>query len=333
MLNHDTGRHPERADRLRAIHRGLELSGITRQSPLITPDLANVDQVCRIHSVGYIASVERQVRNGGGYLDADTIVSPGSFQAALRSAGGAIAAMRSVVNGTSQYAFALGRPPGHHARPRTAMGFCLFNNVAIAAREAQATLGIERIAIVDIDVHHGNGTQESFEEDPTILFVSTHQFPFYPGGGSVHEIGIGAGRGRTVNVPLPRGSGDDVYRAAVERVIIPALYRHRPELILVSIGYDAHWSDPLAQMRLSIAGYVAVIGQLLEAADDLCEGHLALVLEGGYDLDALASGVVATCRLLRSEPWDDPIGQQKPLVGVADIEETLAMMRSIHDLP
>ena len=333
MLGHDTGRHPERVDRLRAIVRGLEISGISHESPLSSPSLATIDQIGRIHSIRYIASVERQVRNGGGYLDADTVVSPGSFQAALRSAGGAIAAMRSVVLGTSRYAFALGRPPGHHARPMTAMGFCLFNNVAIAAREAQATLGVERIAIVDIDVHHGNGTQESFEEDPNILFISTHQYPFYPGGGSMHEIGIGAGRGHTINVPLPRGSGDEVYLAAVERVIIPALYRHRPELILLSVGYDAHWSDPLAEMRLSISGYATIIGQLVEAANDLCAGRLALVLEGGYDLDALASGIVATCRVLRSEPWDDPIGSQEPLLGVADVEQTLATLRAVHDLP
>ena len=332
MLEHDTGRHPERVDRLRAILRGLELSGISQESRLISPDLATVDQIARIHSISHIASVERQVRNGGGYLDADTVVSPGSYQASLRAAGGAIAAMRSVVQGTSRHAFALGRPPGHHARPNTAMGFCLFNNVAIAAREAQAALGIERVAIIDIDVHHGNGTQESFEDDPTVLFISTHQFPFYPGGGSMHEIGVGAGRGQTINVPLPRGSGDEVYQAAVERVVVPALYRFRPELILVSVGYDAHWSDPLAEMRLSIAGYATIIALLAEAANDLCESRLALVLEGGYDLDALASGVVATCRVLRSEPWDDPIGQQKALVGVADIEQTLDTLRAIHGL-
>jgi acetoin utilization deacetylase AcuC-like enzyme len=214
------------------------------------------------------------------------------------------------------------------------MGFCLFNNVAIAARELQAGLGLERVAIVDVDVHHGNGTQESFYEDPTLLFVSTHQYPFYPGSGALNEIGAGAGRGATVNLPLPAGCGDGEYRLAIERVIAPALRRFGPEQILVSLGFDAHWADPLAQMRLSIEGYVRIVERLAALADELCAGRLALVLEGGYSLEALGYGTLAVARALRGDLWDDPLGAPPGATptdgqGIAPI---LDAARQIHGL-
>jgi acetoin utilization deacetylase AcuC-like enzyme len=334
VLEHDTGQHPERIARLQAIAQVLQRDGLTAEAPFRAAPPASVEQITRVHSVGYVATIERIARGGGGQLDADTLASPGSYRAATRAAGNAVAAAAAVARGEARRAFALGRPPGHHARPGQAMGFCLFNNVAIAARELQAGLGLERVAIVDVDVHHGNGTQESFYEDPTILFVSTHQYPFYPGSGALNEIGTGAGRGTTVNLPLPAGCGDGEYRLALERVIAPALRRFGPDLILVSLGFDAHWADPLAQMRLSIEGYVRTAERLAALADELCAGRLALVLEGGYSLEALGYATLAVARALRGDLWDDPLGAPPGAAptdgqGIAPI---LDAARQIHGL-
>jgi acetoin utilization deacetylase AcuC-like enzyme len=334
VLEHDTGQHPERIARLQAIAQVLERDGLSAEAPFRTPPPASVEQIARVHAVGYVATIERLARGGGGQLDADTLASPGSYRAATRAAGGAIAAAGAVARGAARRAFALVRPPGHHARPGHAMGFCLFNNVAIAARELQAAHGLGRVAIVDVDVHHGNGTQESFYDDPTVLFVSTHQYPFYPGSGALNEVGVGAGRGATVNLPLPAGCGDAEYGLAVERVIGPALRRFAPELILMSVGFDAHWADPLAQMRLSIAGYVQIVERLAALADELSGGRLALVLEGGYSLEALAYGTLAVARALRGDVWDDPLGDPPGAV-LSDgqrIAPILEAARQIHGL-
>lgn len=331
-LAHDTGSHPERIARMQAIEAALQRRGL--MGAIRAPEPAEVGQITRVHAVGHVATVDRLVRAGGGALDVDTHVSPGSYRAATRAAGGAIAAAAAVARGDAQRAFAIGRPPGHHARPAAAMGFCLFNNVAVAARALQAEHGVGRLAIVDVDVHHGNGTQESFYDDPTVLFVSTHQYPFYPGSGALQETGSGPGRGATVNVPLPGGCGDAEYLAALDRVVLPALRAYQPEVLLVSIGYDAHWSDPLAQMRVTVSGYVAIVERLAAVADEVAGGRIALVLEGGYDLDALSSGVAATALALRGEPWQDhigppPGGQPNHVEAIAPI---LDMARSIHGL-
>jgi acetoin utilization deacetylase AcuC-like enzyme len=331
-LEHDTGPHPERVARIRAITEVLNEEGLTRASPFREPPPATLEQVTRIHRTGYVASVERLARQGGGALDVDTVLSSGSYRAALRAAGGAVAATTAVLRGEARRAFSLARPPGHHARPAMAMGFCLFNNVAVAAREAQATLGVGRVAIVDLDVHHGNGTQESFYDDGTVLFVSTHQYPFYPGSGGINEIGEAGGRGATLNIPLPAGCGDAEYQAALNRVIVPKLERFRPELLLLSLGFDAHWADPLAMMQLSIGGYVAMVERLASLADAFCQGHLALVLEGGYNLEALAYGVLAVGRGLRGEPWADPIGPAPTRPPVANVDRILDLTRELHGL-
>ena len=328
-LEHDTGPHPERIARLRAVRQVLGAEGLGDE--LHEPPPATLEQVTRVHRTGYVASVERLARQGGGALDVDTVLSAGSYRAALRAAGGAVAAATAVLRGQARRAFSLARPPGHHARPSMAMGFCLFNSVAVAAREAQA-LGVGKIAIVDLDVHHGNGTQESFYEDAAVLFVSTHQYPFYPGSGGVNEIGDGDGRGATLNLPLPAGCGDAEYAAALERAIVPKLERFRPELLLLSLGFDAHWADPLAMMQLSIAGYVSLVERLAGLADALCQGRTAIVLEGGYNLEALAYGVLAVTRLLRGEPWADPIGPAPVRPPVADVERILAVTRQLHGL-
>jgi acetoin utilization deacetylase AcuC-like enzyme len=331
-LDHDTGPHPERVDRIRAITQVLNAEGLTRVSPFREPPPATLEQVTRVHQTGYVASVERLARQGGGALDVDTVVSSGSYRAALRAAGGAIAAATAVSRSEARRAFSLARPPGHHARPSMAMGFCLFNNVAIAAREAQAALGVGRVAIVDLDVHHGNGTQESFYEDGGVLFASTHQYPFYPGSGGINELGAGAGRGATLNLPLPAGCGDAEYLAALDRAVVPKLERFRPELLLISLGFDAHWADPLAMMQVSIGGYVAMVERLASLADALCQGRLALVLEGGYNLEALAYGVLALGRALRGEPWSDPFGPAPTRPPLANVDRILELTRELHGL-
>lgn len=340
VLAHDPGQHPEHSGRLRAIVETLEREAQT--TPLQAPEPADLAQVTRIHAPSYVAALEEFIGKGGGPLTLDTAVSADSFPAALRAAGGAIAAATAVVVGEAQRAFALVRPPGHHARPAQAMGFCLFNNVAIAARELKVAHGVRRSAIVDLDVHHGNGSQESFYDDPTVLYVSTHEYgmvdmgghrvPFYPGTGPLDETGTGDGKGTTINLPLPPGCGDDAYLAVLESVVLPALRRFRPELVLVSLGYDAHWADPLAQMQLTIGGYVAMVERLAAAADELCRGRLALVLEGGYDLDVLGHGVLATVRALRGEPWSDPVGAAPHQLPPQTVDPIVARARRLHRL-
>jgi acetoin utilization deacetylase AcuC-like enzyme len=327
-LAHDTGGHPERIARIRAVKQVVDDAGLNT----VEPEAGTAEQVARVHSREYITSLERISAEGGGAFDVDTVASEGSYRAALRGAGGAIAAAASAAGSEPKRAFSLARPPGHHARPGMPMGFCLFNNVAVATRFAQAELGVGKVAIVDLDVHHGNGTQESFWEDGSVLFVSTHQYPFYPGSGGINELGAGAGRGATLNVPLPAGCGDAEYMAAVERAIVPKLNRFKPELLLVSLGFEAHWADPLAMMQVTIGGYVAMVERLAAAAEALCGGRLGLVLEGGYNLEALAYGVLAVTQMLRGEQWLDPIGAAPTRHPVGDVERTIATVRALHGL-
>ncbi|TAK22596.1 MAG: histone deacetylase [Chloroflexota bacterium] len=329
---HDTGSHPERAARLRAIEQAGRDDGLFDLASLRAFESATVDEIALVHDRRYIESIAEVSRRGGGQLDIDTALSAGSYHAATRAAGGAIAAADAVLTGTARQAFALGRPPGHHARPGAAMGFCLFNNVAIAAQHARTSRGVDRVAIVDIDVHHGNGTQESFWEDPSVLFISTHQYPFYPGSGAIGEIGGDAGARATINIPLPAGHGDATYLAAIDRVAIPALERFRPDLLLVSAGFDAHWADPLASMHVTTSGHVAMIERLSSAANALCGGRLALVLEGGYNLEALAFGVIAVSRSLLGVPWSDPLGPPPRSFPIRSVDPILDAVRAAHGL-
>ena len=237
----------------------------------------------------------RTLNGEQGYIDADTYVGPESVAIAELAAGGTVAMVDALLDGRSKRGVALVRPPGHHARPDHAMGFCLLNNIAIAAAHARAR-GLERVAIVDWDVHHGNGTQDAFFDDPNVLYISTHQFPFYPGTGAVLETGEGEGKGFTVNVPLTAGGGDAVYRAAFERVILPVLEEYRPQLVLVSAGFDGSARDPLAEMTLSADAFGWMARALRGVADKSAEGRIAMVLEGGYDLVALESGLLAATK-------------------------------------
>jgi acetoin utilization deacetylase AcuC-like enzyme len=283
------GHHPERPERLRAARAGVERSNAAFER--VPGRDASDDELARVHDPRFIERLGR-MRGEEGYLDADTYVSPGSVDIARLAAGSLIAMVDAMMDGPLRKGAALLRPPGHHARPARAMGFCLLNNVAVAAAHARAR-GLQRVAVVDWDVHHGNGTQEMFWRDPHVLYVSTHQFPFYPGTGDVDEIGEGDGKGFNVNIPLTACGGDAVYASAFERVVLPVVESFAPELVLVSAGFDASARDPLAQMHLSPEAFGWMARELARVADKTAAGRIALVLEGGYDLVALEAGTRA----------------------------------------
>ncbi|MGQ9629822.1 MAG: histone deacetylase family protein [bacterium] len=302
-LLHDMGAyHPENRNRLTAIVDGLKSSGIWEKLEHIQPRYATEEELAYVHEPRYVESIERLCRRGGGSLDPDTSVCPDSYDVAKLAAGGVCAAIDAVMEGVVENAFCAVRPPGHHARPHAAMGFCIFNNIAIGARYSQKHYEIVRkVLIVDWDVHHGNGTQEAFYEDPTVLYFSTHQYPFYPGTGSSEERGRGAGEGFTINVPLPYGSDDGAYSEVFERVLIPAARSFGPDLVMVSAGFDAHRQDPLAGMGLSTPCYGKLTKVVLGIARESCGGRLVSVLEGGYNLDSLSQSVKAHIGALMGE--------------------------------
>ena len=307
-LGHDTGNHPENASRLRAIMAHLRQSELFGLLSALPSHRASLEDIYLVHDAAHVDRVRRASQGGGGYLTADTVVSERSFAAALHAAGGAISATRAVLEGEMHSAFALIRPPGHHATRKAAMGFCLINNIAVAAAWALRTKAVSRLAIVDFDVHHGNGTQETFEADPRVLYISTHQSPLYPGTGHWRETGTGPGVGTCLNIPLPPETGDTGYRRAFTELVGPALRRFQPEAILISAGYDAHWSDPLAWMLLSLTGYHWISEYLVATAREVCGGRLVFVLEGGYDPDVLANGVAGTLAAATGVPHSDPLG-------------------------
>ena len=293
-LEHSNGPgHPERPERIRAIREHLARRGLLERLLVLRPDLAPIERIARVHEPAHIEAIRRACERAPVQLDPDTAVSSGSWRAALLSAGGALAACDAVATGRARSAFVCTRPPGHHAEAGRAMGFCLFNNIAIAARHLQDRHGLGRVLIVDWDVHHGNGTQNLFEADPTVFYFSTHQFPFYPGTGSARDTGSGRGAGFTLNYPLPAGSGDAEYIEVFQTVLRPEIDRVQPEAILISAGFDGHRDDPLAGMNLTEKGYAAMTSILREAAERHCGGRIVSLLEGGYDLNALQASVEA----------------------------------------
>jgi acetoin utilization deacetylase AcuC-like enzyme len=288
--DHNPGQgHPERPDRLRAVIAALadESFALLHREPAPKADLAAIE---RVHAADYVATLLASVpQQGQVHLDPDTVLSPASGEAALRAAGAAVAAVDAVVSGAARNAFCAVRPPGHHATPDRAMGFCLFNNVAIAARHAQAAHGLEKVAIIDFDVHHGNGTQDVVERDASLFYGSSHQWPAYPGTGAESETGVG----NVVNVALEPGSGSADFRRAYTQHILPAMDAFAPDLLIISAGFDAHARDPLAQLRLTEDDYAWVTAELMAVAHRRCADRVVSSLEGGYDLQALAASVAA----------------------------------------
>ncbi|RIY03383.1 histone deacetylase family protein [Aureimonas flava] len=281
--------HPERPERMKAVAAALEAEPFQNLDRVLAPEGA-VEAVYRCHSVEHVRKIARATPTEGlTRIDGDTVMSPRSFSAALHAVGAACAAVDDVVSGEVRNVFVAARPPGHHAERETAMGFCLFNQAAVAARHAQAVHGLERVAIVDWDVHHGNGTQDIFWSDPSVLYVSTHQAPLYPGTGAETETGAG----NIVNVPLSEGDGTDEFRAAFAAGVLPALNRFAPDLVIISAGFDAHHRDPLAGLNLVEADFDWATGKLLEVASRYSRERLVSVLEGGYDLVGLERSVAA----------------------------------------
>jgi acetoin utilization deacetylase AcuC-like enzyme len=297
-LAHDTGPgHPERADRIVSVLRALDQSAFATLIRANAP-VATLEQMARAHPLAFVKAVLAAVpAKGYVSIDSDTIISPGSAAAIPEAAGAVIAAVDAVVTGAATNAFCAVRPPGHHAESGRAMGFCLINNVAVGALHARAAHGLRRVAVIDFDVHHGNGTQDIFWDDADAFYASTHQFPNYPGTGTQRERGA---HGNVVNVPLAPGSGGDLFRAGFRDTVLPALRAFKPDFILVSAGFDAHKDDPLANLRLTDTDFAWVTGELVTAAKDLCGGRLVSVLEGGYNLGALADCVTAHVQTLQS---------------------------------
>ncbi|NQT47891.1 MAG: histone deacetylase [Chloroflexi bacterium] len=332
-LDHDTGPHPENSGRLVETVSVLENSGVKERLVAIPAVKATPEELALVHSADHIKRVDAMAAAGGGWLDADTVVSPASYDVALYAAGGLLKATEAVIQGHVDSAFALVRPPGHHATQSRAMGFCLFNNIAVAAKEGLTKHKLDRVLIVDFDVHHGNATQDTFYHDPAVLYFSTHQYPFYPGSGSLHEVGAGTAQGATVNVPMPAYCGQEEYLRIFQEILVPAARRFQPQLILVSAGYDAHWADSISLMQLSVSTYAQFARTLKELAEELCRGKLVFTLEGGYHLQALAYSIKAMLEVLLGDTAiDDPLGEPTLARKPSGIEDLIQQVKGIHNL-
>lgn len=340
LTEHDLPSHPEHAGRIRAVWRRLEEDGLVTRMNALTAQPATDAQILAVHTQAHLdllrktAMLPHTVR-----LDPDTYCTPTSFELARFAAGAVTGAIDEVMTGSASNGLVAVRPPGHHAEAGVAMGFCLLGNIAIGARHAQAAHGIERVMILDFDVHHGNGTDAMFYDDPSVLFMSIHQGTradgglFYPGTGKVIDIGVGKAEGYTVNIPLAPGHGDSSYAALFEQVIVPIARRFQPQLILVSTGFDAHWVDPLAGARVSLQGYAATTRTLMALADELCGGKIVFVMEGGYNLDALSYGMANIARLLLGDAEIvDPLGLPDDGLGEPPIAPIIAQLQLLHHL-
>jgi acetoin utilization deacetylase AcuC-like enzyme len=290
---HDMRNHPENSLRLKAIMRLLTKEDVFEKVPLVEPSPASREDVLRAHFPEHLEAVKRLAEEGGGTIGMDTYVTPGSYEIALLSAGGVLTCVDKYFEGY-EGSYALVRPPGHHAERHQAMGFCLFNNIATGAYYALEKYGLKRVMVLDFDVHHGNGTQDIFYSDPRVFYISLHQYPHYPGTGGIEENGEGRGRGHNLNIPLPPRTCDKSYLKAVEEVVIPVMNSFKPELVLVSAGYDTHHTDPLGGMNLSHGCYYTLTRRLMRSTS----AGIIFCLEGGYNLDALAKGVYATMAAL-----------------------------------
>lgn len=353
FLEHDLPGHPENARRLQAIMDLLRERDVLAALKALPFRAATFEQLTALHSPLYVSRVYTLSERGHGALNPDTYITAASFDAAAMAVGASLAAAEAVMRGIVQRAFALVRPPGHHAFADHGEGFCLFNNVAFAAKHALDDIDAEhdyawspsavrnhrnarpeRVMIVDFDVHHGNGTQAIFYDDPRVLYVSIHEYGWmYPGTGAANERGNGAGRGATINVPLPPETGDFGYALVFDEILVPAAQRFKPNLLLVSAGFDAHWRDPLAHMHVSLAGFARMMRVLCALSDELCGGRMVVVLEGGYDLQALSYGVLNSLRIMQGNLADveDPLGpcpaEEAP---IEDLIATFAVLNGLR---
>jgi len=291
FLKHETGHHPERPDRIREIPARLEAAGLSQRCTACEPVKVSPQRLSRIHSPDYITEIWSASKMGGGFIEADTVLSPGSYEIALMAAGSCCDAVERVVRGEDTTALCLIRPPGHHALLDRAMGFCLFNNVAVAAKSATHELGLDRVMVVDFDIHHGNGTQATFWDDPKVAFFSIHRWPFYPGTGAEDETGAAAGLGTTLNVPLEFGISRDEYLKAFADRLGAFADGYRPQLIFVSAGFDAHHEDPVGNLGLETEDFTPISRTIMDIARTHCQGRVVTVLEGGYVPEVVADGV------------------------------------------
>jgi len=330
-MDHETAPgHPEQPGRLAAVYDVLDDGRLGDHLVVVPPRRAEAEEILAVHSREYLQQVAASRHHARAALAPDTPVSRGSYRAALYAAGGLLALIERVVAGELKNGFALVRPPGHHAERNRAMGYCLFNNVAVGAAYARNLSGIERILIVDWDVHHGNGTQHIFEIDPTVLFFSIHQYPHFPGSGFFTEVGMGAGEGYTVNIPLAGGYGSGDYAELFDRVLRPLAYEFKPDLILVSAGFDVHSSDPLGGMRVDSEGIAVMTRILMEIAEETCRGRLVFTLEGGYDLEAMAGGVKAVLRELTGLSVTNIANFRKETVKQKRIATAIQHLKQVH---
>lgn len=332
-LEHNMPGHPESPDRLKSCLAHLKSAGILERLQQVKAKPAGATILKLIHSEEHINHIRHLATQGEAWVDPDTYISPGSYLAAAYAVGGVLAASSGVVSGDMEAVFALVRPPGHHATRDRAMGFCLFNNVAIAAAYAIEYLKLRRVAVIDFDVHHGNGTEAAFYADPRVLYISLHQYPFYPGTGAAEDVGEGEGQGTNVNLPLPAGCGDEEYIRVWDQIVPPVVNRFHPQLLLISAGYDGHWADPIGAMCLTIKGF----GQIARRICDLAHQNSSLgtvwALEGGYHLEALAGAVEATIRvLLGDSEFRDPLGSAPYTAPIPDIEPQIKQFKTIHHL-
>jgi len=328
---HNLPGHVENNHRTARIMALLKNRGALAQMTSVPVEPITPAALHRVHESDYVQRIAG-LSAAGGMLDFETYMTSASYEAALMSAGAAIAATRSVMAGQARNGVSIMRPPGHHALPAQAMGFCIFANVALAAKAAQAEMGLERILIIDWDVHHGNGTEAIFYDDPTVAFISLHQSPLWPGTGAAEDIGAGPGEGYTMNIPMPPGAGDEGYLRAFDELILPFARRFHPQLILVSSGYDAHWRDPLSQMNVTATGYAQLSQRARDLAEEACDGRLVIALEGGYDIDAVSYGVLnsALALLGRDQDVTDPLGASgQP---ETDARPLLHRLKQIHKL-
>lgn len=331
-LAHTLPNHPESHLRMEGLMPLLERTGVLAELDEVSAAMATTEMLARVHSASLIEHIRRVSQQGGGLLDhGDTYATPESYDLARLAVGSCCKAVDRIMTGKAKNGIALVRPPGHHAEREHVSGFCLFNNVAAAARQAQAIHGIKKVLVLDFDVHHGNGTQDIFYDDDTVLFVSMHLYApyFYPGVGALNETGVEGGHGYTLNVPLPVYVGDEGYVRIYNEVVKPRASAFKPDLILVSAGFDAHWQDPLAAAGLSLTGYAHLARGLVEMAEELCDGRILFVLEGGYQLEALSYGVLnVVCALLGRDEIHDSMGPMPHTEN--DVSDLLYELRQRH---